>query len=153
MKRLHVSLAVADLETTRAFYSSLFGSEPTLERDHYVQWVLDDPAVNFVIEDEGTKAGLTHLGIQANDEAELEEQFAKVHATGSQVFDQGDTQCCYAKSTKNWVVDPDGIPWETFLTHSGTDDFGEPFVASAVKAEQTSDQAGVAEPANGARCC
>lgn len=131
MKKLHVSLAVASLEQSRAFYSSLFGSEPTLECDSYVQWALDDPAINFVIEDGNAQTGLTHLGIQAADADELADQYAKVHSTGAKVIDQGDTQCCYAKSTKNWVVDPDGIPWETFLTHERTEDFGTPFVASA----------------------
>lgn len=153
MKRLHVSLAVAELETTTQFYTALFGSAPTMERDHYVQWVLDDPAINFVIEDSGSKIGLSHLGIQANDEAELQDQFAKVSATGSQIVDQGETQCCYAKSTKNWVVDPDGIPWETFLTHSRTEDFGEPFVAGLEQTDEAPKKRETARVASGARCC
>ena len=136
MKRLHVSLSVSDLESSRGFYAAMFGSEPTMERDHYVQWVLDDPAVNFVIEDSNADRGLTHLGIQANDESELAEQFERVAQTGSKVLDEGDTQCCYAKSTKNWVVDPDGIPWETFLTHERTEDFGTPNVAGLAEAKE-----------------
>lgn len=127
MKRLHVSLAVSDLDKSRHFYSSMFGSEPTLEHEHYVQWVLDDPAINFVIEDGSEKRGLTHLGIQAQDAGELEEQFTRVAQTGAKVIEQGETQCCYARSTKNWAIDPDGIPFETFLTHERTADFGTPF--------------------------
>jgi uncharacterized glyoxalase superfamily protein PhnB len=108
----------------------MFGNRPTLEHEHYVQWVLDDPAINFVIEDGSEQHGLTHLGIQAQDTAELEEQFERVGKTGAKVIDQGETQCCYARSTKNWAIDPDGIPWETFLTHERTAEFGVPFFGS-----------------------
>ncbi|MEP5938332.1 MAG: ArsI/CadI family heavy metal resistance metalloenzyme [Erythrobacter sp.] len=128
MKRIHVSLNVSDLEQSRTFYTKMFGAEPTLERGHYVQWVLDDPGVNFVVEDSGKTQGLTHLGIQASDAEELEEQFARVRSAGQLVIEQGDTQCCFAKSTKNWISDPDGNAWETFLTHERTEDFGESFV-------------------------
>ena len=134
MKRLHVSLAVSDLAKSRHFYSSMFGSEPTLEHEHYVQWVLDDPGINFVIEDGSEQRGLTHLGIQAQDAEELEQQFGRVAQTGAEVIDQGETQCCYARSTKNWAIDPDGIPWETFLTHERTADFGTHFFGTPEEA-------------------
>lgn len=126
MKRLHVSLSVSDLARSKAFYSHMLGSEPTLEKDHYAQWMLDDPAVNFVIEGNVGTTGLSHLGVQAHDAEELEAQFSRVRTTGQDVFEEGDTQCCYAKSTKNWVSDPDGVVWETFQTHSRTADFGAP---------------------------
>ncbi len=153
MKRLHVSLAVKDLAKSREFYSAMFGSKPTMERDHYVQWVLDDPGINFVVEDANSQTGLTHLGMQPSNADELAEQYERVRATGEKVIDQGDTQCCFAKSTKNWVVDPDGIAWETFLTHERTEDFGTPFVADseqALQGPQAAEQA-IEEPA--ARCC
>ena len=147
MKRLHVSLAVSDLTESTRFYSAMFGSQPTMEREGYAQWELEDPSVNFVIESSATKRGLTHMGVQASDEAELAEQYARVAATEHEVLDQGETQCCYAKSTKNWVSDPDGLPWETFLTHSRTDEFGEPFVPEAAS-EPTREQS-----RERARCC
>jgi len=135
MKRLHVSLAVSDLAKSRHFYAAMFGGEPTLEHEHYVQWVLDDPAVNFVIEDGNAEPGLTHLGIQAQDQDEFEQQVARANETGADSIDQGDAHCCYARSTKNWTVDPDGIPWETFLTHERTSDFGMPFVGTVNEAD------------------
>jgi len=134
MKRVHVSLAVSDLAKSRHFYSKLFGADPTMDREHYVQWVMDDPAINFVIEDGNADPGLTHLGIQVQDEDSLEQQFARTSETGGEIIDQGETQCCYARSTKNWTIDPDGIPWETFLTHERTEVFGTPFVAAAEEA-------------------
>ena len=149
MKRLHVSLNVSNLEKSRAFYAAMFGSEPTMEREHYVQWVLDDPSVNFVIEDGGAESGLTHLGVQAGDESELKEQFARVANTGARVLDEGETQCCYARSTKNWTVDPDGLAWETFLTHERTEDFGSPNVAGLEEARAEAKESAAA----GCSCC
>lgn len=126
MKRMHISLGVADIERSRAFYAALFGSAPTLERDGYVQWLLDDPRVNFVVERQRDPAGVTHLGIQSESEDELAAQFARVDAAGGAVFDEGETTCCYARSTKNWTTDPDGNRWETFLTHERTGNYGTP---------------------------
>ncbi|WP_299193750.1 ArsI/CadI family heavy metal resistance metalloenzyme [uncultured Erythrobacter sp.] len=136
MKRLHVSLGVSDLAASTRFYSAMFGHAPTLERDGYAQWELEDPSVNFVIEASADRHGVTHLGVQASNEQELQEQYTRVDATGHEVLDQGDTQCCYAKSTKNWVSDPDGTLWETFQTHSRSDEYGEVLAAEQVPAPQ-----------------
>ncbi|MGA1189096.1 MAG: VOC family protein, partial [Pseudomonadales bacterium] len=54
MKRLHLSLNVTDLSASVAFYSHLFGHEPTLQKADYAQWLLDDPCVNFVLEPSAT---------------------------------------------------------------------------------------------------
>lgn len=122
--RLHVSLTVSDLDASRAFYSALFGHAPTMEREGYVQWLLDDPKVNFVVETQCGAPGLSHLGVQAEDAEELEAQFSRVAATGEAVLDEGTTTCCFARSTKNWTRDPDGVRWESFLTHERTGDYG-----------------------------
>ena len=47
MKRLHVSLAVVDLDKSVRFYSGLFAAEPTVRKPDYAKWMLDDPRVNF----------------------------------------------------------------------------------------------------------
>ena len=49
MKRLHVHVAVDDLAQSTRFYSTLFAAEPTVIKDDYVKWMLDDPRVNFAI--------------------------------------------------------------------------------------------------------
>lgn len=153
MKRVHVSLAVSDLAKSREFYAKFFGAEPTMERDHYIQWLMDDPAINFVIEDGEAKPGLTHLGIQVQDEEQLEQQFARTAETGGKVIDQGETQCCYARSTKNWTIDPDGHPWETFLTHERISDFGTPFVGSAEKAGENLESKAKKPAVTHCGCC
>jgi hypothetical protein len=40
------------------------------------------------------------------------------------VTDQGETVCCYAKSDKGWVHDPQGIAWESFVTFGEATTYG-----------------------------
>ncbi|MEM1439774.1 MAG: ArsI/CadI family heavy metal resistance metalloenzyme [Pseudomonadota bacterium] len=124
MKRLHVSVGVADLEESLRFYSALFGAEPTLVKTDYAKWMLDDPRVNFAITTREGGLGVGHLGIQSETQEELVEVFGRVADTGRAIFDEGDTSCCYANSTKQWVDDPQGVVWETFQTHEQVADFG-----------------------------
>lgn len=116
MKRLHVHVAVSDVQQSTKFYSNLFGAEPTVQKQDYAKWMLDDPRVNFAISARGREPGLDHLGIQVEDESELKEVSTRLKQADMQIFDEGATTCCYAKSEKAWVVDPQGIAWETFLT-------------------------------------
>ena len=136
MKRMHISLGTADIEKSKAFYSAMFGAEPTMDRGGYVQWMLDDPRINFVIEEGGGEPGLSHLGVQAENEAELSGQFERVDQAGGPVWNQGETQCCHARSNKNWTKDPDGISWETFQTHERTSDYGDHVDLAQVEAEE-----------------
>lgn len=116
MKRFHVHLHVDDLATSIAFYSRLFAAEPTrVERD-YAKWMLDDPAVNFAISTRGAQPGIDHLGIQTDDPAELAAMKARAEAAGMALLDDGETTCCYARSEKHWITDPQGIAWEHFHT-------------------------------------
>ena len=124
MKRLHVNLGVADLAASVRFYTRLFDAEPTVLKDDYARWMLDDPRVNFAITARGGRRGLAHLGIQAEDRAELDEVYARLERAGGPILDEGDTVCCYAESTKRWITDPEGVAWETFLTHGESTTFG-----------------------------
>ena len=125
MKRLHVHVAVDDLQRSIAFYSALFAAQPSVTRPDYAKWMLDDPRVNFAISTRGREPGLDHLGIQAEDEGELQEIYARLHKAGGEVIEQGQTSCCYAKSEKSWIDDPSGISWETFLTSGESTDYGD----------------------------
>lgn len=125
MKRLHVSIGTADLDESVRFYKALFGIEPTVLKDDYAKWMLDDPRVNFAVTTKEGGQGVAHLGIQAESPAELEELFGRVAATGAAVFDEGETTCCYAQSKKQWVDDPQGVTWEHFLTHGESETFGQ----------------------------
>jgi catechol 2,3-dioxygenase-like lactoylglutathione lyase family enzyme len=117
MKRLHVHVSVEDLQQSIRFYSTLFASEPTVTKPDYAKWMLTDPRVNFAISARGRDhAGLDHLGIQVEDEAELVEVQGRLKCAEGPVLDEGMTTCCYAKSEKSWIADPSGIAWEAFLT-------------------------------------
>jgi predicted enzyme related to lactoylglutathione lyase len=125
MKRMHVHVAVDDLQHSISFYSALFAAQPSVIKSDYAKWMLDDPRVNFAISARGRTAGLDHLGIQVEDKDELNDVYARLHKAGGNVIEQGQTNCCYAKSEKSWIDDPSGIAWETFLTTGESTDYGD----------------------------
>jgi catechol 2,3-dioxygenase-like lactoylglutathione lyase family enzyme len=131
MKRLHVHVSVADLDESVRFYSTLFAAEPTVRKGDYAKWMLEDPRVNFAISRRDKSTGIRHLGIQAENPAELEEIFARVAHTERPVLEEGRTTCCYAKSEKTWVEDPQGVQWETFLTTGESTVYGGDAVEGA----------------------
>ncbi|MBT2303609.1 glyoxalase/bleomycin resistance/dioxygenase family protein [Variovorax paradoxus] len=116
MKRFHVHLNVQDLEASIAFYSRLFASEPARIESDYAKWMLTDPPVNFAVSARGGALGVDHLGLQAESPEELVELKARAQAADTQLLDEGATTCCYARSEKHWVTDPQGVAWEQFHT-------------------------------------
>lgn len=125
MKRLHVHIAVDDLDRSIGFYAALFGTDPTVLKDDYAKWMLDDPKVNFAISARGRAGGVDHLGIQVDSRDELDDLSARLRSAGEMTLDQEATTCCYAKSDKAWVHDPSGIKWETFFTFADAVAYGE----------------------------
>lgn len=114
--RFHVHAHVADLQASIAFYSRMFGSTPTRVETDYAKWHLDNPRLNFAISTRGGKPGVDHLGFQADTPEELAVLTERAEAADAAVLDEGATSCCYAKSQKHWVTDPQGIAWEHFQT-------------------------------------
>ena len=78
MKRLHVHISVKDLSASIRFYRELFDAEPVFRKDDYAKWMLDDPRVNFAISQRSMGTGVQHLGIQAEDRAELEDVYSRL---------------------------------------------------------------------------
>jgi len=113
---MHVHVSVTDLPQSVRFYSALFAAQPTVLKDDYAKWMLDDPRVNFAISNRGAKSGLDHLGIQAENGAELEEIGSRLAQADVSVLPQKAASCCYAKSDKYWTLDPQGVAWESFHT-------------------------------------
>jgi catechol 2,3-dioxygenase-like lactoylglutathione lyase family enzyme len=124
MKRLHVHVGVTDLAHSIAFYTNLFGSEPTLVRDDYAKWMLDDPRVNFAISHGHAATGIEHLGIQAETPEELAEVTARLNKADAPLLAEGETTCCYARSEKSWTADPQGVVWEAFHTMAEARTYG-----------------------------
>jgi catechol 2,3-dioxygenase-like lactoylglutathione lyase family enzyme len=126
MKRLHLHIAVEDLDRSIGFYSTLFGAQPSVVKDDYAKWMLEDPRVNLAISQrDRVSAGVDHVGVQAETAAELAEMATRLKAAGETTFDQEATTCCYAKSDKSWVTDPSGVRWETFHTFGEATTYGE----------------------------
>ena len=133
MKRLHVHVGVSDLNQSIGFYSTLFAAQPALVKDDYAKWMLDDPRVNFAISsgNHGRK-GVEHLGIQAESTDELTEVYGRLTAADRPVLDEGATTCCYAKSEKSWIADPDGVVWEAFHTNGEATVYGDSSALDAI---------------------
>ena len=135
MKRLHLHIAVEDLDRSIGFYSTLFGAQPSVVKDDYAKWMLEDPRVNLAISQrDRAAAGVDHVGVQAENAAELAEMATRLKAAGETTFDQEATTCCYAKSDKSWVTDPSGVRWETFHTFGETTTYGEDEVLPVIAA-------------------
>jgi catechol 2,3-dioxygenase-like lactoylglutathione lyase family enzyme len=116
MKRFHVHVHVDDLAKSVAFYSKMFAAEPTRHEGDYAKWMLEDPRINFAISTRGGTPGVDHLGFQTDTAEELVELKARAQAADLALFDEGETSCCYARSEKHWVTDPQGVAWEHFHT-------------------------------------
>lgn len=160
MKRFHVHVSVEDLDANIRFYSTVFGQPPTVRKDDYAKWMLDDPRVNFAISQRGAPAGLDHLGVQVDSGEALTALRTQVQAAEIAALDQAGAQCCYAKSDKYWITDPQGIAWETFHSLDSIPVFGadthkqaaDPAVACCAPAPA---KVAVSIPvkAAGAKCC
>lgn len=138
MKRFHVHAHVQDLQASIAFYSKMFAAEPTRIESDYAKWMLEDPRINFAISTRGGAPGVDHLGIQTDTEEELEALKAQARAADMALLDEGATSCCYARSEKYWVTDPQGIAWEQFHTLGDIPVFSESPARAAAPADTTS---------------
>jgi predicted lactoylglutathione lyase len=130
---MHIHVGVDNLDASIKFYSTLFDVEPTVTKDDYAKWMLDDPRVNFAISSENhASKGIEHLGIQAESEDELQQVFTRLRKADAPVLEEGQTTCCYAQSEKSWIADPDGIVWEAFYTNGESVIYGDEPELSAV---------------------
>ncbi|HUN51125.1 MAG TPA: ArsI/CadI family heavy metal resistance metalloenzyme, partial [Candidatus Sulfotelmatobacter sp.] len=125
MKRLHVHVAVEDLARSVRFYAALFAAEPNVLKPDYAKWMLEDPRVNFAISARGAAPGLDHLGIQVENGGELQEVYGRLRQADRPVLEEGATTCCYARSEKSWIADPQGIAWEAFHTTGDSTVYGD----------------------------
>jgi hypothetical protein len=118
-------MSVEDIAQSVKFYSTLFAADPAVIKPDYAKWMLDDPRVNFAISTHGGKPGLDHLGIQVENADELQDVYGRLQKADRPVLEEGATTCCYAKSEKSWIADPQGISWETFLTTGASTVYGD----------------------------
>ena len=128
MKRFHVNVTVENLQQSTLFYETLFGEKATVTKDDYAKWMLEDPRINFSITESEKSHGINHVGLQVESEDELAEIQSRLDQAGEKTIQQPEAECCYAKSSKTWVRDPDDVAWETFVTHDQTTHYGNDLV-------------------------
>ena len=131
MKRFHVHVHVEDLAKNIAFYSAMFNAQPARTEPDCAKWMLQDPPVNFAISTRGGTPGVDHLGIQVESDEELAELRGHAARADLSVMDEGNVSCCYARSDKYWVTDPQGVAWEQFHTLESIPVFSQPRAAEA----------------------
>ena len=155
MKRFHLHVGVADLDASIAFYTHLFGAEPSVVKPDYAKWMLEDPRINFAISmREGAAKGIEHVGLQVEDADELAEVYARLNAADRPVLEEGATTCCYAKSEKSWIADPDGVVWEAFLTSGGSTTYGgSPDLEQLANANAAEGACCVPQASSAKTCC
>ena len=140
VKRMHVHVGVKSLDASIRFYSTLFGARPNVIKADYAKWMLEDPRINFAIS-AGHPAvqGIEHLGIQVETAEELTEVYGRLKAADRPVLEEGATTCCYARSEKSWIADPDGVVWETFLTNGDATVYGDSPALTAASLNSSND--------------
>jgi len=148
MKKLHIHIAVSDLQASIRFYSAMFAAEPDVIKGDYAKWDVNDPAVNFAISNQTAVKGLNHLGWQLETEDELQEVTERFKQAGLTYTSEENTSCCYARSDKHWLTDPQGIAWESFYTFASADVMSEPVSACCVPLHSDDKGSGQDQP-----CC
>jgi lactoylglutathione lyase len=151
MKRFHVHVHVNDLAKNIAFYSAMFNQAPARTEDDYAKWMLQDPPVNFAISTRGQTPGVDHLGIQVESSEDLQALKTQAAQADMALLDEGETTCCYARSDKYWVTDPQGIAWEQFHTLDNIPVFSEGKATAASAAPCCTPAASAQQ--DSASCC
>lgn len=134
MNRFHIHLSVQDLEANIRFYSAVFGMEPSVRKDDYAKWMVEDPRINFAISTRQSATGVNHLGIQVDSDEALATLRDRAAGAALGVRDEKGAECCYALSDKYWLTDPQGIPWETYHTLDSIPMFGSSEAAQSGEA-------------------
>jgi catechol 2,3-dioxygenase-like lactoylglutathione lyase family enzyme len=125
--RPHLALTVTDVERAIPFYEALFGAEPEKRKPGYAKFSVTQPALNFTLT-QGARRELgafNHAGIQVESTDDVLAAKERLVAAGLVAFDEMDTTCCSARQDKIWVRDPDGTPWEVFVTHEDVEEHGK----------------------------
>ena len=117
--RVHIALAVGDLERSRTFYETLLGVPPAKERPGYIKFEPQNPSVNLTlneVDEVNNKSQPTmHYGIQVKSSQAVQEAITRFSEAGLTTRLEKNTTCCYAVQDKVWVADPEGNQWEIFI--------------------------------------
>ena len=173
----HISLNVRNVEASVEFYEKLFGIAPvkfikgntttthSIVKDQlgeesekprfgYAKFDVQNPPINFVLnETPYTEGGtLSHLGIQVESTDDVLETRERWVESGLLTVDEMKVDCCYALQDKTWARDPDGNEWEVFVVLENT----EPGTTSCDCGEKVAHAElapAVLSPLSTAACC
>ena len=152
-KAIHTMIRVLDLDKSIAFYSGIFGQRPTLARDDYARWMLQDPILNFSIQSRGRPIGIDHVGMQVDSDEELQDVFERMKTSEQPILEMGEITCCYSRQSKSWVTDPQGLFWEAFITKGDQTVYGDdPRSYDEFQNKILDDDADTKPDGNGADC-
>ena len=116
MSRIQLALNVDDLDTSIAFYSALFGVEPSKTRPGYANFAVAEPPLKLIlIENPGQGGSLNHLGVEVDDTAAVDDVRRRLETEGLGTMEERGVTCCYATQDKFWVEEtPDDERWEVY---------------------------------------
>ena len=125
MSRIQLAINVSNLDDSIAFYSKLFGVEPSKRRPGYANFAVTKPPLKLVLIENNTEAGtLNHLGVEVQTSAEVVAAEQRLNSKGLETETENQVSCCYAVQDKVWVNDPDNAPWEIYQVLDDADTFG-----------------------------
>ena len=117
--RIQLALNVSDIDAAVEFYSKLFSTSAHKRRPGYANFEIVDPPLKLVlfeVEDrqQGETHALNHIGIEVPTPSHVGRQDAALTEAGLEVRREDAVVCCHAEQDKVYVVDPDGLEWETY---------------------------------------
>jgi predicted enzyme related to lactoylglutathione lyase len=119
VSRIHMGLAVKDLEASMAFYRTLFGQEPTKIRPRYAKFEVAEPPVNLSLNEVGGETGpnnpVAHFGVQVKSTEAVKSVADRLAKAGMATKIEDQVTCCYAVQNKVWATDPDENKWEVYV--------------------------------------
>ncbi|HEY9833602.1 MAG TPA: ArsI/CadI family heavy metal resistance metalloenzyme [Stenomitos sp.] len=120
--KTHVALNVTNIEKSVAFYQAMFGVVPMKHKVDYAKFDIAHPPLNLTLnlaENVQQGGALSHLGVQVESSDDVKAAISRFKEAGLALFEEKDTNCCYALQDKVWVTDPDGNRWEVFVVKVG----------------------------------
>jgi catechol 2,3-dioxygenase-like lactoylglutathione lyase family enzyme len=116
--KVHVHMAVSNLEKSREFYEKFFGVAPVKVKPGYVKFLPGFGPLNLALSQahpSGQGGHVDHMGIQVESQDIVVREMERVKAAGLPVREEFSVDCCHANQDKFWVQDPDGVDWEVYV--------------------------------------
>lgn len=121
LPRIHMGLAVRDLDASLAFYTKLLQVEPTKVREGYAKLEGTEPSINLTLNQSKTAVvhhSTEHFGIEVDSTEQVVAAHGRMKAAGYATLSEEGVTCCFAVQDKVWIVDPDGYRWEVYVRHA-----------------------------------